>query len=118
MKKDIFKLTVLLLFLMAGLSSCLKEKVCDVKNPLTDLLWLKEVVNNTPVLPTNIYQCTYNNDIDGFLIDPCVGCFIYQILLYNCEGTILFDSQKTQNGEIDFNKWNIKNEKLIWTNIK
>jgi len=115
-------LTVIGLFLLISLSSCQKEKICDVTNPLRDLPWLKEIKKNGYIYPKgmyrNIYQCTYNNGIDGFYIEPCVNCQDYIASLFSCEGTVLFDLQEIINYKIYHEEWNVEDKKLIWTNVK
>ena len=103
-----------------------KEMICNFKDPLTDLPWLKEYINTGRRLPgmytisgmyINIFQCTYNDGIVGFLIDPCVNCFLPNIMLYSCEGVLLASAQWGDFEEL-FEEWNVKNKELIWTNIK
>ncbi|MDR1740072.1 MAG: hypothetical protein LBR45_04880 [Bacteroidales bacterium] len=66
-------------------------KLCAFDNPLTDLLWLKDVVNeinltiqNGTPLSVSIYQCIYGNDETGFLVDQG-----NMKPFYNCNGEIL-----------------------------
>ena len=68
---------------------------CKFENPLTDLPWLKEIVDgweaesvagNPP--HARIYQCTYRDGI-GFLLEPCVGCADFGYELTNCDGELL-----------------------------
>jgi len=95
-----------------------QESACIFDNPLTDLPWLKEFVNNClPYMYTNIFQCTYNDDIVGFFIEPCNNCTAYSALLHSCDGTILSNFlYETLSLPAFFEKWNIKNRELIWTN--
>ncbi len=127
MKTKILKLTLLLVLvplLTVVVASCKdqeKNKVCNVKNPLTDLPWLKELVNDknqSPGIYVNIFQCDYNNGHDGFLIEPCVNCDDYILQLYSCNGTILFNLTGTLEIEAFYQELDIKSKKLIWTNIK
>jgi hypothetical protein len=87
-------------------------KICDVDNPLTDLPWLKEIVDNA--LFGRIYQCTYEDTVGFFF-------FFYKFSTYslkNCEGiTVCYvrDIGGSHGGcsgaNIDFNS-----RKLIWVN--
>jgi len=73
-------------------TNCKKpEKLCNVDNPLTDLLWLKTKIDEfnllsqeNPKLSVTIYQCKYGNGEAGFLIDE--GNIKS---LYNCSGDVL-----------------------------
>ena len=119
--KSFLKFNVLLLILLAVLSSCQKETYCGVKNPLRDLPWLKEIRKHGYLYPEgmyrNIYQCTYFDSINGFFIEPCFNCFTYTAFLFNCDGIALFEylGNPTYNY---IEEWNIKDIELIWTNIK
>ena len=69
---------------------------CEFDNPLTDLPWLKEIIdefeNEAKTLGYNsyarIYQCNYKNGT-GFLLQMCEECLY---VFRNCEGTVLCDS--------------------------
>ena len=73
----------------------LKEKVCEVDNPLTDLPWLKALIDENVRLAqegkyptTYIYQCTYDCTYDS----GNIGFLEYRgeiVILYNCEGKSL-----------------------------
>lgn len=114
-----------LLITMAIFSGCKKqqpeEKVCGVENPLTDLPWMKTMVDNITQNSEDgfnhhvrIYQCSYINGI-GFFIEPCVGCPDAGYSFLDCEGNVLCgggglaltDNCSALN--IDF-----ANKKLIW----
>ena len=129
--KKILKITALsavLLMLAGGFYSCQKNKnnVCNVKNPLTDLPWLKELansMNDTKYTGGSITQCTYGDGKDGFVIVPCVKCQVYNFYLYSCDGTVLDDylTVALENQDSDIHptilfdiKWNIQNEKIIF----
>jgi hypothetical protein len=70
------------------------KKICDFDNPLTDLVWLKQIVDNIEIDSENgkvharIYQCIYKYGT-GFLIEPCVGCPDAGYSFRSCDGTIL-----------------------------
>ena len=122
------KRMVLMLLILAGftLSSCEKNKECNVDNPLTALTWLKEIVDtfeiNAVWFGTNpqakIYQCRYK-DGTGFLLEMCAGCpdAVYSFL--NCEGVVLC-SGGGFDGKDDCLNFKIKekNKKLIWSKEK
>jgi hypothetical protein len=89
---------------------------CIFDDPLTDLPWLKEKIDevyqliNEGLKPSvKIYQCTYDNDKIGFLEDLGNVSFIY-----DCEGNVLCimggDAGETcEELAIDF-----ANKRLIW----
>ena len=96
MKPKIFTFAALLLIVAGSFCSCgedcscrennPKEQVCNVDNPLTDLLWLKEIIDEIKGNPLSvtIYQCIYGNRETGFLIGMGkISPF------YNCEGEVL-----------------------------
>jgi hypothetical protein len=120
MKKNILKIIAILLLLGGCLISCEKNnsKVCNVDNPLTDLPWLKEIISGNSGMYMNIFQCTYNNALNAFFVEPCVNCHDYVAVLYSCNGDILFNLEGTKDIKAYFEEWNIKDQKLIWTNIK
>jgi len=91
-----FKLMIATLCLIVFVATgCDKSKAtsmpCNVDNPLTDLPWLKEkvdeinlIIQNGNPLSVSIYQCVYGNGKTGFLVDEGnIKSF------YNCEGEIL-----------------------------
>ena len=96
-------------------TSTVEMKVCGVDNPLTDLPWLKEIIethNNSLV----IYQCNYKNGI-GFLVCFTVGMSDSAFELMNCEGTRLcliggYSALTCPEFEVDFGS-----VILIWENI-
>ena len=101
--------------------SKIPTKTCEFENPLTDLSWLKEIVddfeNDAATLGYNpharIYQCTYKNGI-GFLLEMCVGCPDYGYWFRSCEGESLcvlegHSGDPCSEFEIDF-----ENKQLIW----
>jgi len=126
-----------ILLLLAGSFSCnqkmsTNESACNVKNPLTDLPWLQEIVQKRAEYPgmlMNIYQCNYNGDAYGFFMEPCVNCFVSYVVLYNCEGEILCDFDRLKSNakytwteedkifEVVYEDWVVTNCNLIWTNI-
>ena len=66
-------------------------KICNIENPLTDLPWLKNKVDEITLiirsgnpLRVSIYQCIYGNNKIGFLIDEG-----NTKPFYNCNGDIL-----------------------------
>jgi hypothetical protein len=123
MKKMILQ-TAAVLLLLAGMTvscgkkdcQCNNEKACNVENPLRDLPWLKQFINevkDTESGHKRIYQCTYK-DGTGFLINNCVGCPDAGLNLVNCDGTSLcvlygLAGDPCTEFEIDF-----ESMKLIW----
>jgi hypothetical protein len=119
MKQNFFKLMQLFLILITCLSSCQKEKVCGVENPLTDLPWLKEIKQNASrerfKQRVRIYQCSYSEGT-GFLLDMCVGCDDSGLWLNNCDGEILcimfgHAGDPCTEFNVDY-----ENMKLLWMN--
>jgi len=115
--KNFFKFNALLLIMIAGLSSCQKEKACNVENPLTDLPWLKEIIreveNDSHAVLCNhvrIYQCAYSDGI-GFMLNRECPDIPYSFL--NCEGVILC-SGGGFTGEDNCAELKIKKPKLIY----
>ena len=128
MKVNIFKISAICLLwavITAGCNKSVKEedddepteKECNTDNPLTDLLWLKEIVDafeeNAGATGRNpharIYQCAYSDGI-GFLLEMCVECPDAGYSFRNCEGAILCEGDNNCSSlEID-----VENKKLIW----
>ena len=96
-------------------------KICNVDNPLTDLPWLKAIVDGfeeeaEPIYKhARIYRCNYKGGT-GFLLEMCVGCPDDGYTLVNCEGESLcvweFAGSPCSELNIDF-----ENKKLIWEKI-
>ncbi|MCL2131602.1 MAG: hypothetical protein FWH36_03990 [Lentimicrobiaceae bacterium] len=63
---------------------------CAFENPLTDLLWLKEIVDEIPSDngDITIHQCNYRDGI-GFLLNWCVNCSDQSWKLMSCKGESL-----------------------------
>jgi len=112
----IFCLIVFNLFVTIG---CTKppekqHKVCNVDNPLTDLSWLKEKIDElhllfqeNPNLSIAIYQCKFGGEKTGFLEDRGnVGFF------YTCEGETL--CIMGGNAGETCSELNIVSKELIW----
>ena len=114
---------VLIFSLLFFVASCEPErrKTCNVDNPLTDLLWLKEIVNNAEENTeggygshVRIYQCNYRDGI-GFSVEMCVDCPDAGYGFCNCEGVVLCGGGGISGADncpefnIDF-----ENKKLIW----
>jgi hypothetical protein len=99
-----------------------KEKMCNFDNPLTDLSWLKEVVDgfesDAVALGYNpharIYQCAYKDGI-GFLLEMCVDCPDAGYSFRSCEGVVLCGGGG-HSGEDNCSDFNIdtENKNLIW----
>ena len=92
------------------------KDTCEFENPLTDIPWLVEKVDEITLLFQNnplhiaIYQCGYSDGKTGFLEDRGNVAFFY-----NCEGEMLcamggcMGSPPCQELSIDFASKN-----LIW----
>jgi hypothetical protein len=95
--------------------------VCEFDNPLEDLSWLKNIVEEFTAYSTSnqrsfkIYQCTYikrNDEKTGFIVTPiCVDCDDDTAMLYSCTGVKLCSMGGILGTCDDFN---IANKKLIW----
>jgi hypothetical protein len=96
---------------------------CEFDNPLTDLPWLKKIVEDfvsySEVVGKRhfqIYQCVYtgeDNEKIGFIVTPiCVGLECIDIArLYKCTGSSLCNMGGIMGACEEFN---ITNKKLIW----
>jgi hypothetical protein len=128
MQKGAVAILCLVLLVLAG-SSCKNEKcpckeiielpkenVCDVSNPLTDLTWLKEYIDeikNRGEDHTSIFLCSYINGTGFLLHTACphgIDCDNgTSYVLKNCEGETLCitDGANVLNCqeefEVDFN---------------
>ena len=115
----------LVVFLCFSCSSQAEENEpidCEFENPLTDLPWLKVIVdgfeNDAIVSGYNphacIYQCAYKDGI-GFLLEMCVGCPDAGYSFRNCEGDVLCGGggHSGEDNCLEFNI-DIKNKRLIW----
>ncbi|MCL2327079.1 MAG: hypothetical protein FWC39_01060 [Bacteroidetes bacterium] len=135
MRTNILKITALLVIIAGCISACNDPKpqpggnenpedttqitdttkiVCEFENPLTDLSWLKEkieefnlLIQENPNLSIAIYQCTYGNEEIGFLIDKG-----NTKPFYNCKGEVLCTMGGVA-GET-CSELNIVSQKLIW----
>jgi len=98
--------------------------ICEFDNPLEDLLWLREIVEELTIYSNSvakrhfmIYQCTYTEEGGrkvGFIVTPlCVDCRDGTAMLYRCTGTKICSMGGTAGaGACDH--FNIANKKLIW----
>lgn len=130
-KSNFLGFLAFLLILTGGFFSCTNEKVydevcdekvCDVCDPLYNLPWLKEWVDNCMKLrasSVDVYQCTYNDGITGFYIEPCVFCSEYVAVLLDCQGNIIWRYEPEKRPISNhYEELNIKNLTLIWKNYK
>ena len=118
MKTNILKLAVILLIFAGSLSSCEKNKgnkmVCNVKNPLTDLPWLKDKVAELTSLYQGqsshiaIWQCTYGGGYVGFWEGHENVAF-----LFDCNGDLLCTMNEA-TGVTSCPGVDIDLKKLIW----
>ncbi|MFC2090915.1 DUF6970 domain-containing protein [Bacteroidota bacterium] len=109
------------LFSVVFLNACVKEnndQFCDVENPLEELIWLMELrdMNDSNTGIVEIYKCNYK-ELEGFLIDLCVGCPDGLVEFYDCEGNVIceFGGFDGRNTCPDFES-SVTNMELIWTN--
>jgi hypothetical protein len=115
-----FLLTLLALSMGIACSKDEPSPVLPVENPLTDLPWLKEIIDGIEKdaeagykQHAKIYQCTYI-DGTGFLLELCVGCPDFGYWLRSCEGESLcimygYAGDPCQELNVDF-----ENKILIW----
>ena len=95
MKKQQFIIGLLICLGLIFIVSCKKNGICDVEDPLTDLPWLKEIINDVESNTeagfrhhVRIFQCTYK-DGTGFRLEMCVGCPDAGYSFRNCQGDVL-----------------------------
>jgi hypothetical protein len=142
MKKNIFLIAAVLLISSVAFSACNKDEEgtdnsnstreaeelaipCSFENPLTDLPWLKEMIEEfesyekmPETLPGSIeniriYQCTYKGGI-GFLLSECEGCPDGASWLLNCEGEKLCMMGGIAGFTCPEFEIDPESEKLIW----
>jgi len=91
LKKTIIFLRAIVFFVL--ILSCNKSQVslCNFHNPLKELSWLKEKINEFNLLTQEaqnlsiaIYQCRYGRGEIGFLVDKDNTKYFY-----NCKGEVL-----------------------------
>ena len=118
-------ITTLFLVIITLASSCDKSEsppaTCNFDKPLTDLPWLKEIIDEFEKEKerlgynrhARIYQCSYNEGI-GFLVEMCVGCSNAAYSFRDCEGMFLCGGGPL--GEAICSQLNIdfENKVLIW----
>jgi hypothetical protein len=97
------------------------EKICVFENPLTDLDWLSQTVAAFEADSANaarIYQCRYQTNKTGFLIESCGKSPDNGIKLMDCQGNILCTLSEYTNQA--FPKYNIdfSTQQLIYGNIE
>ena len=94
----------------------IEENSCRFQNPLTDLPWLKEIVewSQEHLQGIDIYQCTYKDGI-GFLIGDGWSCYDPAWTFRDCEGMVLCGGGGI-SGENHCLEYNIdyEHKKLIW----
>ena len=84
------KCTSLLFLLWVSLFNCQKDSpdpaTCQVQNPLTDLLWLKAIVDGQHI-SLQVEQGLYHKHT-VYIITTCIQCFAGGIAtIYRCDGT-------------------------------
>ena len=122
MKKAYFLLLSMCLMGAACKENEEKGKTPDFENPLTDLPWLKGIVDefekDAEAMGYNsharIYQCAYRDGI-GFLLEMCVDCPDAGYSFRSCEGVVLCGGGG-HSGEDNCSEFDIdiENKKLIW----
>jgi len=97
------------------------NNICIINDPLKDLIWLKQIVNDftdyskkVEKCHYKIYQCTFferNEEKTGFIVTPpCADCKEDALLLFSCSGLKLCNTEM----QINIADYNINNKKLIW----
>ena len=118
------KKLIILLIASFAIPSCKDEPkvtaslICNVQNPIEDLTWLSNILNNKTDCKiysgASLYSYVYNNATVFYLQNPLSSHGICVESVYDCNGSSLFSW-------IDESEWsNFKakrtNEKLIWKN--
>lgn len=117
MKKIV--LLIVIVCLANGFYSC-KDKhqdyICGVKDPVTELEWLKDLINKAEINENHeydlcvIYLETFNSQPVFYIYtsSSCVYCNVYY-----CDGTKV---QFTIESVTEFSK-NLKKDKIIWKKL-
>lgn len=95
-----------------------RNSFCHVKNPLSELSWLKKIVDNSQNEHSGeikIFKCIYNNQ-ESFLINLCWQCPDSSTKLYDCQGNVICDYGSFQQKIMypDFGK-NLTEMSLIYS---
>lgn len=85
-------------FTVMFLTSCpsdfdsLENNTCNVEDPISNLVWLKEIKDNleqsASATKKQIIQYSYKNET-VFLVDICYNCADNLTTLYNCSGAVI-----------------------------
>ena len=119
MNKKALKFALLALVIV-NISSCTCcNCLCKVKNPLTDLAWLKDKLaeyDNPYSLRIKVYTCKYQTNKNGFFFEE-VEMRDGQQYLYDCKGNLLctiggFLGKADSVYNVDYNSF-----RLIYTNL-
>ena len=75
------------------------ETYCGVEDPINDLDWLKETVENPNPAKMQVYKQTYNS-IEGFYVYICIdsGCNSRSSYYKTCNDTVLYYSSSGFTG--------------------
>lgn len=127
MKTNIIKFTALLVIIAGGMLACNDSDpqpkgnenpedsiLCTFENPLTDLLWLKETIEEFQEITditVAIYQCVLENDNIGFLVEEDE-----KQRLYNCQGEIYSEELNIVSQKLIWEKDNIE-DIWVWENV-
>lgn len=106
-----------ILILLLLLLSCRKtENYCELKIPVTDVAWIKNVIKTSPH-NLKIYELTYKST-DGIFIYSCLnqGCTIASSNFRTCDNTLLYQSLTGQQSSFpsDFGTLTTR-KKLIYS---
>jgi hypothetical protein len=117
--------TILIIMLIFILSDCNKVNIdaCDVTNPLKNLSWLEEKVDELkeanriePDVTANIYLVRLK-DQDLFGINHCITCSHTSIQYYDCSGEYICGAATINSyDECEFTEEDFIEKTLIWTN--
>ena len=91
----------------------IREEPCDFNNPLTDLPWLKEIVDAAEAGATEylrIYQCDYRDGI-GFLMELFSEASEFEYSFRNCKGVVLCEDEGIACPKLNIN---FENKELMW----
>ncbi len=90
------------------------KNICYEKNPITELAWLKKIVDEQSTNDYNkmIIKSYKYNDKNGFLIDHCIGCSDGLTVFYDCSGNTMceFGGIDGKNTCPDFTSKSIEGE--------
>ena len=119
MKKAFLSVTLLLLIIL----SCKNDddnlnNTCNVSNPIEDLAWLKEIIEDikqsTQVDESYIYQATYQRKTVFIIGNCCAVCNSLTLVAY-CNGEFVFNLDNEDDKDAYTKFLASYQGNLIWT---